>query len=95
MELPRIVAVVAVVPLLFHVVKFATCAASCSRSVDDEVPLAVKREAGPPPVGHVPSRCPDALLVHALRLHSAGEEELDFCRCRIQDFTRCIIRRGY
>ena len=51
-ELLRVVAVVVVVPLLLLVVEFASCVASCPGSVDDEVPSAVKQEAGPPPVVH-------------------------------------------
>jgi len=39
--------------------------------------VAVKQEADPPPVGRVAPRRPDALLAHALRLHSADDEELD------------------
>ena len=77
MELPRLVEVMAVVPLLLFVVKFSTCAAS-SGSVDDEVPAAVRQEASPLPVGSVAPRRPDALLVYALRLHL---------------FPRCEIRR--
>ena len=46
----------------------------------DEAPAAVKQEAGPPPVGCVAPRRPDALLVHALRLQDAGGEELDVVR---------------
>ena len=59
MELPRLVEVMAVVPLLLFVVKFSTCAAS-SGSVDDEVPAAVRQEASPPPGGlrgPTPSGC--------------------------------------
>ena len=80
MELPRAVVVVVVVLLLLLVVEFASCVASCPGSVDDEVPAAVKQEAGPPPVGCVAPRRPDALLVHALRLQSAGGKELDVVR---------------
>ena len=47
MEVLRVVVVVVVVPLLLHVVEFATCAVSCPGSVDDEVPAAVKQEAHP------------------------------------------------
>ncbi len=71
---------VAVMPLLLPVVKFATCAAGCPVSMDDEVRAAVKQEAGPPPVGCVAPRRPGTLPVHALRLHSAGGEELDVVR---------------
>ena len=77
MQLPRVVMVVVVVPLLLLVAEFSSCAASCPGSVDGRVPPAVKQEAGPPPVGCVAPRRPDALLAHALRLHSAGGEELD------------------
>ena len=49
-ELLRVVAVKVAVPLLLLVVEFASCVASCPGSVDDEVPSAVKQEAGPPPV---------------------------------------------
>ena len=60
-ELLRVVVVVVVVPLLLLVVDFgATCAASYPGSMDDEVPAAVKQEAGPPLVGlrgPTPSRC--------------------------------------
>ena len=76
-ELLRVVIVVVVVPLLLFVVEFATCVASCPGSVDDEAPAAVKQKAGPTPVGCVARRRPDALLVHALCLHSAGGEQLD------------------
>ena len=69
--------VVAVVPLLLLVVEIATCAASCPGFMNDEVPAEVKQEAGPPPAACMTPRRPDALLVHALRLHSAGGEELD------------------
>ena len=79
-ELPRVVVVVVVVPLLLLIVELSTCAASCSGSVDDEVPEAVKQEAGPPPVGSVAPRRPDALLAHTLRFRSAGGEELDVVR---------------
>ena len=67
----RVVVVVVVVPLLLLVVKFASCVASFPGSVDDEVPLAVKQEAGPSPMGCVAPRRPDALLKHALGLRSA------------------------
>ena len=70
-ELPRLAAVVAVVPLLLLAVEFSTCAASCPRSVGDEFPAAVKQEAGPSPMGCVAPRRPDALLKHALGLRSA------------------------
>ena len=56
MELLRVVAVMAVVPLLLLVVEFATCAASCPGSVDDEAPAAVKQGAFPPPMGCVAPR---------------------------------------
>ena len=79
-ELPWAVVVLVAVPLLLLVVEFTSCVASCPGSVDDEVPAAVKQEAGPPPVGCVAPRRPDALPVHALRLHSAGGEELDVVR---------------
>ena len=71
MKLLRVVVAVVVVSLLFLVVEFATCAASCPGSVDNEVPAAVKQEAGPPPVGRVTPRRPHA-LVHTFCLHSAG-----------------------
>ena len=50
-ELLRVVVVVVVVPLLLLVVEFSSCVASCPGSVDDEVPAAVKQEAGPLPAG--------------------------------------------
>ena len=82
MELLRMVVVVAVVPLLLLVVECSTCAASFPGSIEDEVPATDKQEAGPPPVGCVaPRRRLDALLIHALRLHSANGEELDVVRC--------------
>ena len=80
MEVLRVVVVVVVVPLLLHVVEFATCAVSCPGSVDDEAPSAVKQETAPTPSGRVASCRLDALLVHALRLRSAGGEELDVVR---------------
>ena len=80
MELLSVVVVVVVVPLLLLIVEFASCVASCPGSLDDEVPAAVKQEAGPSPVGSVAPCRPDALLVHALRLRSAGGEELDVVR---------------
>ena len=79
-ELLRVVVVIAAVPPLLLVVEFATCAASCPGSMGNEAPAAVKQEAGPPPVDCVAPRRPDVLLVHALRLHSAGGEELDVVR---------------
>ena len=91
-ELLRVVVVVFVVPLLLLVVEFASCVASCLGSVDDEVPAAVKQEAGPPPVGCVAPRRPDALLVQALRLHSAGGEELDVVR---REGRRSDIGEGF
>ena len=80
MELLRVVVVVAAVPLLLLVVEFPPCVASFPGSVDNEVPAAVKQEAGPPPVGCVAPRRLNALLVHALRLHIAGGEELNVVR---------------
>ena len=53
MERPRAVVVVVVVPLLLLVIDFATCAASFPGSMDDEVPAAVKKAAGPPLVDRV------------------------------------------
>ena len=47
-ELLSAVVVVVVVPLLLLVVEFASCVASCQGSVDDEVPAAVKQDAGHP-----------------------------------------------
>ena len=76
MELPRAVLVVVAVPLPL-VVEFSTCAASCQRHMDDGAPAVAKQEAGQTPVGCVALRRPDALLVHAIRLHSASGEELD------------------
>ena len=67
----RVTVMVAVL-LLLLAVEFATCAASCPGSMGNEAPAAVKQEAGPPPVGCVAPHRPDALLVHALRLRSAG-----------------------
>ena len=46
-ELFRVVVVLVVVPLLLLVVEFASCVASCPKSVDDEVPAAVRQMAGP------------------------------------------------
>ena len=63
MELLRAMVVVVVVPLLLLIVEFASCVASCPGSVDDEVPAAVKQEAGPSPVGCVAPRRPDVLHV--------------------------------
>ena len=62
MEVLRLVVVVIVVLLLLLlVVGFATCAAGRPRSVVDEVPAAIKEEAGSPPGGFVapptPSGC--------------------------------------
>ena len=76
MELLRAVVVVVVVPLLLLVVEISSCVASCLGSVGDEVPAAVKQESGLPPMGCMPPHRSDALLVHALRLRSAGGEEL-------------------
>ena len=77
------------VPLLLLVVEFASaCVASCPGSMNDEVPAAAKQEAGPPPVGCVAQRRSDALLVHALRLHSAGGEELFVSPRPEGDFVR-------
>jgi hypothetical protein len=73
-ELLRVVVVVVVVvavPLLVLVVGLAWCVAGCSGSVVDEIPAAIEEEAGPPPVGRVAPRRPDALLVHAPRLYGA------------------------
>ena len=68
MKLPMVVVVVVVVPLVLLVVESTTCAASCPRSMDDEVPAAAR----PFPVGCVAPRRSSALLVHALlRLDSA------------------------
>ena len=53
------------------------CAAPAHVHSADEVPAAVKQEVGPSSVGCVAPRRPDALLAHALRLHSAGGEELN------------------
>jgi len=44
------VVVVVVVPLLLFVVEFATFAAICPGSMDDEVPVTVKQEAGLTPL---------------------------------------------
>ena len=79
MELPMVVEV-AVAVLLLLPVGFLTYTASCPGSMDDKVPAAVKQEATSPPVGCVAPRCPDVLLVYALRLRSAGREELDVVR---------------
>ena len=70
MEQLRIVVVVVIIPLLLLVVEFSSGVARCPGSVGDEVPAAVKQEAGPPPVGCVAPHRPDALLVNALRLRS-------------------------
>ena len=78
MELPRAVAVVVVVPLLFLVVEFSSRVASCPGSLGDEVPVTVKQEVVPSPAGW--PRRPDALPVHALRPHSAGDEKLKVAR---------------
>ena len=50
-----------VAPLLLLVVEFHPCVESCPGSVGDEVPAAVKEEAGPPPVGLEVQRRLDAL----------------------------------
>ena len=80
MELLKVVVVEVAVPPLPLLVKFATCSVSCPGSVDGEISAAVKQEAGPPPVGRVAPRRPDALFIHTLRLHSASGEELDVAR---------------
>ena len=71
MEVLRAVEVVVVVPLLLLVASLATYSAGRPRSLVDEVPSAVNEEAGPPPVGRMVPRRPDALLVHAPRFYSA------------------------
>ena len=79
-KVPRVVVAVVVVPLLLLVIEYFTCAASCPGSMDDEVPAAVKQEAGLTPVGRMAPCRPDALLLHALRLQSAGGDGLDVAR---------------
>ena len=65
MKLLSLVVVAVLVPLLYHVASLATCASGRPRSVADEVPVAVRLEADPSPMGRAAPCRPDALLIHA------------------------------